>query len=106
MLGPFCFHAMSGKVSLPGSFIKAIGTAILALGLLWILASRTWAQSEPAKPPALAFYDWSVNRAHSLASTPPPVGVVQAFTNAAFQTDYTKVCDFDSPTCATQGLFP
>lgn len=75
--------------------INAIGTAILALGLPWFLASHTLAQSEPAKPPpVLAFYDWSVNPAHSLALKPPPLEVVQAFTNAIFRTDYTKVCDF------------
>src|SRR5208282_1942666 len=52
------------------------------------------AQNAAAEPPALASYDWSVSSLHNLASNPPQTDVVQAFVNAAFRTDFSKVCHF------------
>jgi hypothetical protein len=64
-----------------------------AFVLIWASASSIRAEPTAAKA-ALVSYDWSVKRAHSLASSPPSGEAVQAFVNAAFGIDASRVCEF------------
>jgi hypothetical protein len=70
---------------------------VVAFGLVsFLLSTAARAQTNTAKPPALASADWSVKSTHSLASNPPSADVVQTFVNAAFGSDHVvaSVCAF------------
>ena len=74
-----------------------ITALVVAAGLVsFLFSASARAQTEAAKPPALASADWSVNSTHSLASDPPSADVVQTFVDAAFGNDHVRasVCAF------------